>query len=53
MDKKKFLDQLLVLEEDLGWRGIKCWPKEIQQRCAQMLSAGLISGSELASAMNV
>ncbi len=53
MDKRKFLDQLLVLQEDLGRRGVKHWPKEIQQRCAQMLAAGLISGSELASAMKV
>lgn len=53
MSKTRFLEQLLMLQEDLSSRGAKRWPKEIQQRCAQMLTAGLVTGPELSKTMGV
>lgn len=53
MNKTKFLEQLAVMRDELDRRGVKRWPKEIQQRCAQMMTAGLVTGPELAQRMKV
>jgi transposase len=53
VNKTRFLEQLLMLQEERRRRGTKRWPKEIQQRCAHMLMAGLVSGPELTQTMKV
>jgi hypothetical protein len=42
-----------MLQEELRSRGAKRWPIEVQQRCAQMLTGGLVPGPELARTMKV
>ncbi len=53
MDKMRFLDQLASMGEELRRRGQRRWPKEVQQRCVEMLVAGYVTGPELAETMGV
>ncbi len=53
MNKARFLEKLVMMQEELRRRGAKRWPIEVQLRCTQMLIAGLVTGPELAQTMKV